>query len=107
MRGTHQPYCFVFTESGSEKTHQRLHALEQAKNGFELAEYDLELRGTGELSGTKQWGVSDIGMEALKNIKMVEAARVESQKILAHEQGIGKYPLLEEKLNKQNKIHFE
>ena len=48
-----------------------------AKNGFELAEYDLTLRGAGELVGGKQWGVSDIAMEALKNIKLVEAARAE------------------------------
>ena len=48
-------------------------ALTTAKNGFELAEYDLKIRGAGELGGGKQWGVSDIGMEALRNIKMVEA----------------------------------
>jgi len=30
IRGKHQPHCFVFTESSSEKTHQRLHALEHA-----------------------------------------------------------------------------
>ncbi len=107
IRGTHQPYCFVFTDSHSEKTHQRLHALEHAQNGFELAEYDLELRGTGELSGTKQWGVSDIGMEALKNIKMVEAAREESQKILARDPELNKYPLIAKRLEEQEKTHFE
>lgn len=107
IRGTHQPHCFVFTESGSEKTHNRLHALEQAKNGFELAEYDLELRGTGELSGTKQWGVSDIGMEALKNLKMVEAARAESQKILAGDPDLFKHPLIAKRLQEQEKMHFE
>ena len=36
------------------------------------------LRGAGELAGGKQWGVSDIAMEALKNIKLVEAARIEA-----------------------------
>ena len=41
-------------------------AFMSAKNGFELAEYDLALRGAGELAGGKQWGVSDIAMEALK-----------------------------------------
>lgn len=107
IRGTHQPHCFVFTDSGSEKTHQRLHALEQAKNGFELAEYDLELRGTGELSGTKQWGVSDIGMEALKNLKMVEAARTESQNILTRDPELKKYPLMTKRLKEQDKMHFE
>ena len=81
IRSSHQPYCLVFAESKSQKTTERLKALTTAKNGFELAEYDLKIRGAGELGGGKQWGVSDIGMEALKNIKMVEAARTESQKL--------------------------
>src|SRR3989344_3084541 len=82
LRSTHQPYCFVFTESPTQKTLARLKALTEAKTGFELAEYDLQFRGAGELSGSKQWGISDVGMEALKNLKMVEAARLEAQKPL-------------------------
>jgi ATP-dependent DNA helicase RecG len=69
VRSNHQAYCFVFTDSASSKTFKRLSALKDAKNGFELAEYDLELRGAGELYGRKQSGISDIGMEAIKNIK--------------------------------------
>ncbi|MBU2109757.1 ATP-dependent DNA helicase RecG, partial [Patescibacteria group bacterium] len=92
MRSTYQPYCFIFTDSRSPRTRQRLKALIKAKNGFELAEYDLQLRGTGELTGNKQWGISDIGMEALKNIKMVEAARLESQNILKEDPDLKKYP---------------
>lgn len=108
MRSAHQSYCFVFTESSSQKTKQRLEALVNAKSGFELAEYDLQFRGSGELSGAKQWGVSDIGMEALKNIKMVEAARLEAQKLLQEDSELKKYPLILEKLRTQNKtIHFE
>ena len=94
IRSSHQPYCLVFAESKSQKTTERLKALTTAKNGFELAEYDLKIRGAGELGGGKQWGVSDIGMEALKNIKMVEAARTESQKIIAESPDLKKYPLL-------------
>ncbi len=47
---------------------ERLKVLTKAKNGFELAEMDLLQRGPGELSGRQQWGISDIGMEALKNL---------------------------------------
>ena len=108
MRSTHQSYCFIFTDSHSQKTHERLNALVSAKSGFGLAEYDLQFRGAGELSGLKQWGVSDIGMEALKNIKMVEAARIESQKILAEDTELRKYPLILERLkNQDHLIHFE
>ncbi len=84
VRGTHQPYCFAVTESKSDKTKERLKALVEAKNGFELAEYDLTFRGSGELYGAKQSGLSDLGMEAIKNLKLVEAARNEAQHLVAH-----------------------
>lgn len=83
IRGTHQPYCFAVTESKSEKTRERLKALKTAKNGFELAEYDLQFRGSGELYGGKQSGLSDLGMEAIRNLKLVEAARSEAQALVA------------------------
>jgi ATP-dependent DNA helicase RecG len=107
MRSTYQSYCFIFTDSHSQKTHERLNALVNAKSGFELAEYDLQFRGPGELGGMKQWGVSDIGMEALKNIKMVEAARIESQKILQEDPELKNHPLIAERLKNQNHFHFE
>ena len=66
LRSTHQSYCFALPESSGETTRERMKAFMSAKNGFELAEYDLALRGAGELAGGKQWGVSDIAMEALK-----------------------------------------
>ncbi len=75
LRSNHQAYCYIFADSKTQKTVERLKAIKTAKNGFELAEFDLKQRGVGALSGTKQWGVSDIGMEALQNLKMVEAAR--------------------------------
>ena len=107
MRSTHQPYCFLFTESNTAKTKERLRALVEAKSGFELAEYDLKFRGAGELTGSKQWGISDVGMEALKNIKMVEAAREEAKKIIESD-SLKKYPKLELRLNEQSgSVHFE
>jgi ATP-dependent DNA helicase RecG len=83
VRGTHQPYCFAVTDSKSDKTKERLKALVTAKNGFELAEHDLNFRGSGELYGQKQSGLSDLGMEAIKNLKLVEAARTEAQNLVA------------------------
>ncbi len=82
IRGNHQAYCYLFADAKSDKTTERLQAIVKAKNGFELAELDLGIRGAGELGGDKQWGVSDIGMEAIKNIKMVEAARQEAIAII-------------------------
>ena len=108
LRGTHQPYCFVFAETKSPKTTERLKALTTAKNGFELAEFDLTQRGAGALSGSKQWGISDLGMEAIKNLKMVEAARLEARKIVESNPTFSKYPELKARIESSTaKIHFE
>lgn len=82
IRGTHQSYCFAVTDSKSNKTRDRLKALASAKNGFALAEYDLQFRGSGELYGGKQSGLTDLGMEALRNLRLVEAARTEARHLV-------------------------
>ncbi|MDO8659220.1 MAG: helicase-related protein, partial [Candidatus Parcubacteria bacterium] len=108
IRSTHQAYCFIFADAKSDKTIARLKALKTAKNGFELAELDLTLRGAGELSGTKQWGITDLGMEAIKNIKMVEAARTEAIRLITEDPELIKYPLLKQKVHeKAGEFHFE
>ncbi len=102
-----EAYCFVFTSSSERGGLQRLRALEGTKTGFELAEYDLQFRGPGELAGKRQWGISDVGMEALKNIKMVEAARSEATRIIDEDPELKKYPLLKERVEKLGAMHFE
>jgi ATP-dependent DNA helicase RecG len=108
IRSTYQAYCYIFADAKSEKTIARLKALKTAKNGFELAELDLALRGAGELGGTKQWGITDLGMEAIKNIKMVEAARTEAVALIEKDPELKKYPLLKQKVHeKTSEFHFE
>lgn len=94
LRSTYQSYCFALPESFGPATKDRMKAFVTAKNGFELAEYDLAIRGAGELVGGKQWGVSDIAMEALKNIKLVEAARTEAAQLVAKDPELKNYPEL-------------
>ncbi|KKW06564.1 MAG: recombinase protein [Parcubacteria group bacterium GW2011_GWA2_49_16] len=108
MRSSHQAYCYLLTDSANETSLKRLKALATAKNGFELAELDLMLRGSGELRGGKQWGISDLGMEAIKNIKMVEAARNEAQKLIAEDPNLTAYPLLHARVDAERKdMHWE
>ena len=105
-RGPRKSYCLVFTTDGGET--RRLKALKEAKTGFELAEYDLAFRGPGELSGRKQWGISDVGMDALKNIKMVEAARTEAQALVTEDFELSRYPLLRARVGEMSQtLHFE
>ena len=94
IRSTYQSYCFALPETFGESTRERMKAFATARNGFELAEYDLTLRGAGELVGGRQWGVSDIAMEALKNIKLVEAARAEAATFVAADPELKNHPAL-------------
>jgi ATP-dependent DNA helicase RecG len=108
LRSSHQAFCFVFTETTSAKSIDRLKALSTAKNGFELAELDLAQRGAGQLSGNKQWGISDIAMEALKNLKMVEAARTEASLMIEDDPKLDGFPILKKIVEEKNKeMHFE
>ena len=108
IRSTHQSYCFALPESSGQNTKDRLKAFTSAKNGFELAEYDLALRGAGELAGGKQWGVSDIAMEALKNIKLVEAARAEAVRLIAKDPALKNHPALERRAHAAGEeMHLE
>jgi ATP-dependent DNA helicase RecG len=108
LRSNHQAYCFAFNDTDNKKSIERLRALKTAKNGFELSELDLNLRGAGELSGKKQWGISDLGMEAIKNIKMVEAARKEAQELLQEDSSLKNYREIQDRLASQKtEVHFE
>ena len=56
----------------------------------------------------KQWGLTDLGMEALKNMKMVEAARKEAQMLIADDTELKKHPLIRERLALISKeLHME
>ena len=84
----------------------RLKALTKAANGFELAELDLSLRGAGLLGGDKQWGVTDLGMEAIYEFDVVDmpvTVAVDSSGESVHKTGprewqarIGKIPVVVE-----------
>lgn len=108
IRGNHQAYCYLFADAKSEKTADRLKAFVKAKNGFELAELDLMQRGSGDLAGLKQWGISDIGMDAIKNIKMVEFARSEAIDMINRDPELDDHAFLKRYVSQQDSgIHFE
>ena len=55
-RGHYQGYCFLLSDTETTDASERLSALEQSADGFELAEKDAELRGPGDVLGTRQSG---------------------------------------------------
>jgi ATP-dependent DNA helicase RecG len=78
-RGAEQSYCLLVSrprEELTESAQARLEALVRTGDGFELAEVDLELRGEGQLLGTRQAGLSDLRFTRLRADRaLLEQAR--------------------------------
>jgi ATP-dependent DNA helicase RecG len=78
-RGAEQSFCLLVSRRREELTEtavRRLEALVETTDGFELAEVDLELRGGGQLLGTRQSGLSDLKFARLRiDRPLLERAR--------------------------------
>ncbi|HET7445225.1 MAG TPA: ATP-dependent DNA helicase RecG [Solirubrobacterales bacterium] len=74
-RGEHASVCLLFTEEAGELARRRLRAVEREGDGFKLAEVDLELRGEGEILGTRQSGLPRFAVAELPEDgpKLIEA----------------------------------
>jgi len=103
-----QSFCFLFTDAPGIVTNRRLRALMVCEDGFELAEKDLAIRGPGDFSGTRQWGVPDLLMDSLKDIFLVQETRQSAKEILEEDPQLKKYPLLKKRLEEfKEGIHLE
>jgi ATP-dependent DNA helicase RecG len=85
-RGAEQSYCLLVSRPKEELTEaavRRLEALVETTDGFELAEVDLELRGEGQLLGTRQSGISDLRFTKLRADRpLLEKARAAAQELV-------------------------
>lgn len=107
QRSSHPPFCFLLPESKGEAAMKRLKALEKSSDGFKLAEVDLETRGAGDLYGSRQWGMSDLGMEALQNAKLIKAARDEAQAVIATDPTLAHHDALKKRITEKTSPHNE
>ena len=107
-RSNHQSYCFLLTDSASNKTTERLKAIELAQSGFDLAERDLEIRGPGDFVGVRQSGLPDLAIASLTDLKLIEETREAAKKLLAEDPNLKNYPLLANRVSEfRTQIHFE
>jgi ATP-dependent DNA helicase RecG len=76
-------YCVLMTDSrGSMNARKRLAIMEQTNDGFRIAEADLEIRGPGELMGTRQSGMPDFRVaNILRDGRLLGDARTEAFKL--------------------------
>lgn len=97
-RNDMQSYCFLMVGKTEDKNKARLNAMEKFHSGQKLAEIDLELRGMGDLYGTKQAGMPDFKCADLSDLQMLQDARDWAIKILEEDVSLEKYPKLKKKV---------
>jgi len=85
-RGEHPSQCLLFAEESGELARERLQAIAGERDGFKLAEIDLELRGEGEILGTRQSGLPRFAVAKLPEdgAKLLEARREVLALLQAH-----------------------
>ena len=82
-RSDKKSYCFLFTDSSGETVQERLSALINSENGFELADRDLEIRGPGELLGVKQHGkIDDTLLAVMKEPEVIGEVKKTTQEFI-------------------------
>jgi ATP-dependent DNA helicase RecG len=85
-RGTQPATCLVIGDPADETTQQRLSAFAQTTDGFRLAEWDLALRGPGELLGRRQSGLLRFRIANLvRDRELLEATRHEAVALMAQD----------------------
>lgn len=83
-RGVQPGYCAVFTDVESPEARQRLDAFAATNDGFKLAEIDFDLRGPGDLLGTRQHGLPPLRIADLaRDAAVVEQARRDAQQLVS------------------------
>ena len=74
-RSDKKSYCYLFTRNLSEESVERLSLFKNTKNGFDLAEADLKLRGPGDYIGSRQSGISDISYKMISDEDTLKISR--------------------------------
>ena len=96
-RGEHQAACYLLPGSATEDDNERLAAMTTTDSGFDLAELDLELRGPGDMLGTRQSGF-EVSITGLTNPELLKAARESARALLEKDPDLKKVPALKQRL---------
>lgn len=106
-RGAEQSYCILMTNYNlGVDTRKRIETMVRTTNGFEIAEVDLELRGPGDIAGTRQSGAVDLMIADLaKDSEILKVARETAIAILTEDPELSseKYQVIRQQIANQRK----
>ena len=98
-RGEHQSYCFLFSDTGDSVTFERLNTLVDCYDGFELAEKDLSLRGSGNVYGSEQSGfINSLKVADWHDFELIKKTKALAEEFIKNND-LADFPLLQEKIN--------
>ncbi|MFC1687174.1 ATP-dependent DNA helicase RecG [Patescibacteria group bacterium] len=107
-RSEHQSHCFLFSETEKQSTIDRLHALVESKNGFELAEKDLEFRGPGDMYGSRQTGLPPLKIASLTDYQIIKESREVVKTLISKDSELITWPLIKKKAEQfERSLHLE
>jgi ATP-dependent DNA helicase RecG len=99
-RGEHRSYCLLMSGSTSSDARQRLQVLEQSQDGFWISEMDMQLRGPGQVLGTRQSGMADFALASLaEDGEVLTIARDAAEKVILQDQDLSQSPRLKAELD--------
>lgn len=83
-RGSEKSFCILLTgSSASKEARERIKTMCATNDGFKIAEKDLEIRGPGDIEGTRQSGALNFKIASIVNDKeLLELARAEAEKLV-------------------------
>ncbi|MGV8082691.1 MAG: ATP-dependent DNA helicase RecG [Coriobacteriia bacterium] len=89
-RGKVPGEVFLVSEARTRESKERLRALAETADGFELAELDLKLRGEGHILGDQQHGLPALKLvSVLTDADLIEAARSDAQRLIGSDPHLG------------------
>jgi ATP-dependent DNA helicase RecG len=88
-RAGHESYCILSANPTNDAAAKRLKTIEDTIDGFEIAEADMDIRGPGEIFGTRQHGLPEIRFGNIaRDFDIMEAARKEAFELVKRDPGM-------------------
>ena len=105
-RGSHASYCYLIGDDKSDSAKKRLNAILSTTDGFKLAEFDLAIRGPGDLLGTRQAGMPEFKVaDLLRDEALMIKAKSMITRLLNQDPLLSQHPILKQRLEEALLFH--
>jgi ATP-dependent DNA helicase RecG len=107
-RGAEASFCYLLASAKSPEAKKRMQAMVSTTDGFKLSEIDLEIRGQGDLLGTRQSGLPQLFLaDLVKDFKILAVARNTAQKLLDADPELHQHAALKKEIEKRQLRQFD